>query len=443
MTVPRVPRVQRPAPAVQAGRSGPPAVRVIACVFFFAPLLLCIIGYTSPPIENRPLSPAPHWRASWSVLDEAGRYVTDRLPFRQHAVELNAQVSEDLFNEAPATGQEGNSALGGVIGPVPTPSAAPRATTAPKEKGFITLPPPAADENTGTGNSQVLVGRDGWLYFAAELVKECNPGQSAATVVAGLRRLDQILTASGRSFAFTLAPDKTTSAPQHLPASYPRKTCSQNSKTKNYGLLDGAHIPGYIDMHGLIDQHQRAEKRDYYMRQDTHWNGLSDAVLSRQVASRLDPHLLDAFTVRERVESYTGDLSRLLGTPKTDKRIATDILRAGVHVGRSATTTLGSGIKAQHVSSTSSGGAKLVPGHTLLIGDSFLEAASPQLYPLFADLLRVRNGDFAVAPKTMLQQVVSANTVVLVFNERYFTDRHYGVLWSTPFLDKLQAALAH
>lgn len=435
-----------PAATTNRGRAAPPILRLAAVVFFFLPLALCLVGLQSKPIENRPPAPFPHLRLSWSVVNELSVYVTDRLPFRDRAVRLNAQVSQNVFHEAPSTGQRDTSAVGGVVAPRTggQTSAPPLAGEAPEpapaqEKGFISLPSPGPEKQQQS-SAAVIVGQHGWLYLGSEFSKECYRGQPPTQVVAGLTRLQHVLASSGRRFVFTLAPDKSTAEAGMLPSSYPHRTCVAASKQQTYGLLDQARIPGYVNMRGLIAQHEKQENRSYYFRKDTHWNGLADALLAERVASLLDPNLLGAVRKNEHLVAYTGDLTQLLGDPQTDQSIGVDVLRAGVRSTSPTSTPLTSGVTGFRTTASTSGVA-LVPGLSLLIGDSFSEAAEPALRPFFADLLRVRNGDFARAPRTMLAQVKAAQTVVLVWNERYFSDANYGVLWSMPFLDKLEAAL--
>lgn len=421
-----------------------PVVRLLSVVFLFVPLALLILGLHAKPIENRPLAPGPHWRLSWSVLPELSDYLTDRLPFRDRAVRLNAQVSQDVFNEAPSTTGGDKSALGGVVAPQQTKPQAPTSGEAPppvpkQEQGFITLPS-AAPEPAQESSAAVLVGKQGWLYLSGELYKECVRGQPPTTVISGLTRLQKILTSSGRQFIFTLAPDKSTAEPSTLPSTYPYKSCVAKSKAQTYSLLNNAKIPGYVDMRGLIATHEAAEKRPYYMRKDTHWNGLADALFAQQMASLLSPGLSAGTSAKEHVTDYTGDLTNLLGDPMQDKTLTADIVRTGVTQTSQNQVSLTSGITGLRTQSSSTR-ATLLAGRSLLVGDSFSEAVQPAVAPYFADLLRVKNGDFARAPRTLLTQVEQSKRVVLVFNERYFTDQHYGVFWSAPFLDKLAAAL--
>ncbi len=430
-------------------RPGPPVLRLLAPVFFFLPLALFLIGIRSAPIENHSPVHFPALALKWATVGKLNSYFTGNLPLRDTAIRNNERLSNSVFGQ-PATFGPSDTSTATAAAPgvgASTTSAGKTSTGAEaaaphqtQQQSFLQLPPPAPEPNESS-NNEVTVGQGGWLYLTGEFYKECERGQAPATVVADLSRLQQILAQSGRSLVFTLAPDKSTAEPQYLPGSYPLQSCVSASKQQTYSLLDGAAIPGYIDMKGLIAARQSADGRPYYMRQDTHWNGLADAAFAEKTAQLLDPKLMAGVVNSERVSSYTGDLTILLGSPHQDKTIFDVLSRPGVNVTQ-VNTTLSPGITRAETHATSTG-APLVSGRALLVGDSFSEVVRPNLAPFFSDLLAVRGSDFAEAPKTMFDAIQSSKTVVLVWNERYFTDPNYSVMWSPEFLNKLQTSLGH
>jgi hypothetical protein len=418
----------------------------VAIVFFFTPLALLIVGVRPSNIENHAPSRFPHLQASWATFDRLNTYFSDNLPLRDVAIRDNERLSESLFGQ-PAPRSQGDSSVAGAVTPgvvtSPTTTAPAEGADAPppkqtEQQNFLRLPPPAP-EPPESSNDEVTVGQGGWLYLTGEFYKECEPGQPPTTVIANLQRLQKILAASGRTFIFTLAPDKSAAEPQFLPSNYPDQSCAPAAKQQTFSLLNQARIPGYIDMKDLIAEHQIAEGRLYYLRKDTHWNSLADVLFAEQIAQRLDPTLLDGLISTESITSYVGDLTVLLGDPTADRTITDKLTRPGVTTSQ-ATVSLAPGISGTE-SKAVSGAAPLVGGRTLLVGDSFSEAVQSSLVPFFSDLLSVKNAYFAEAPETMFDAMASSKTIILVWNERYFADPNYGVMWSTAFLDKLQADL--
>jgi alginate O-acetyltransferase complex protein AlgJ len=435
-------------------RDGPPRpARIFAAaavVFFLFPAIAYVFGMRSRAIENRPLAPFPKVSHSWSALDELGAWYTDRLPFRPNAVKWREDLYRNLFDEnPPADGGAieavpnavGGSSSAGAAAKNDAPALGESPALAPKtksERDFIRLPP-VPPEPPVPSTSLVVGGKDGWLYLAGEFYKECNPGQPPANVIAGLKRLDAILSASGRKFVLALAPDKSAVASQHLPDSYSFSNCAPKAKDDTYAMLRDAGLPGYIDARQLIETRQTAERRDYYLRKDTHWNGLAVAAISTEVARKLDPALTNDVTVHESVGSYVGDLTSLLGTPTPDQSIFTSIGRAGVTVVQAPQAPL-QGLQSTETTTTSTK-APLYKGRVFLVGDSFSEGLINELSPFISHMIWMHDGGVREAPRTTAEQILAAKAVVLVWNERYFADPAYGVLWSPQFLDRLQQEL--
>jgi alginate O-acetyltransferase complex protein AlgJ len=422
-----------------------------AVAFFLFPAIAYAFGMRARAIENRPLAPFPKASSAWGAFDGLGAWYTDRLPFRPDAVKWRADIYRWAFDENPPAASGaieavpnaagGGAASAGSASNASSPSLGESPALAPKKKSeqdFIRLPP-VAPEPPVPSTSLVVGGKDGWLYLAGELYKECNPGQPPANVIAGLKRLDAILTASGRKFVVTLAPDKSTVEGQHLPASYPFSNCAPQAKDATYSALGAAGLSGYIDARALLETRQTTQRRDYYLRKDSHWNGLAEAAISLEIARKLDPAVTRGAVVHESIGTYTGDLTSLLGTPAPDQSIFTSITRAGVTATRAPNPPL-SGLDSAATSTTSTG-APLFPGPVFMVGDSFSAGLVDELSPFVSSMVWLHNGMVRQAPRTTAGQIKAARAVVLVWNERYFADPAYGVLWSPQFLDRLQQEL--
>jgi len=430
------------------GRRAAPVFRVLAALFFLLPTVMYLGGARARPFENHPLAAFPSPTASWVVLDEFDQWFTDAMPGRQDAVGWRARFSNSVFGEAPPSGASSGVAASvgaGSAGQTASGASATsslgeapaRAATSKRQKEFVDLPP-APPEPVVEGSSTVLVGQDGWLYLMGEFYKECYPVTPPTEVIQGLQRLQSILAATGRKLVLTLAPDKSTAEPDHLPDPWPDEACDTQAKRQTYQLLAGAGLTGYVDSLALIEQHQKVEHRDYYQRKDTHWNGVAAAAVTQALVAKLAPGLVTDVHEHEWIGTYVGDLTTLLGTPTPDKGLDASIQRTGVVVTTRPPPVVG--VQSSETTATSSA-APLAPGRTLLIGDSFAESLVPELAPFFSDLVWIHDGGVRQVPLTVAQEIESSRSVVVVWNERYFADPAYGVLWSTPFLDKLEQVL--
>lgn len=179
-------------------------------------------------------------------------------------------------------------------------------------------------------SSNVLIGRDGWLYFMGEdgtsfdrFYRGTLPVSDAQlhAVVTELARRRAFLTAHGIGYVVMVAPDKSTIYPEHLPHWATRIATT----TPLDRLVDVIRADGsirYVDAREAL-RAAKARERVYFMT-DSHWNLLGASVaygeLMREVAAALP-----AFDVRPvpaalppyvaGVDIYRGDLARLTGDP--------------------------------------------------------------------------------------------------------------------------------
>src|SRR6202000_1454541 len=90
-----------------------------------------------------------------------------------------------------------------------------------------TAPQPPDPLNGGQADySQVIEGKNGWLYYAQDMTSKCDPDQPISATVQDLTTLRQAIEASGRQLILVVAPDKSTAEPANLPATYPDKDCA-------------------------------------------------------------------------------------------------------------------------------------------------------------------------------------------------------------------------
>jgi len=403
----------------------------LGVLFFFTPLAARMAGVQPKPIENRPLARLPGLSRGFGVFGDLTQWSIDHLPLRNIAVRLNTRLSEDLFGQPPVY-----TAAGGPVGVGQAP------TLAGGRAG-----PGAADPG-----SLVVPGHAGWLFIADEFVAGCRPGFTVAQVTDGLRRLDVLMRASGRTLVATIAPDKDTVDPSFVdPHAFADTRCAQAGKQARWQALGALGGADFVDLLGALQASEGPAGQPAFLPTDSHWTDRSAAtVFLPGMLNALDPRLYRSARVAPTgPEPYTGDLSILGGSPQRAVDEHWSVTRPGVHSGALTTTSPFPDFPITHVTSTAGPGEPLVGGHTLVYGDSFTERALDKLTPFFADLTRVpeisrgaATGRRAQAIATLLDQVRGADVVVVEQSERIVAGHPEGSLLAPDVLDALAAALA-
>lgn len=407
-------------------------VALIAAVFFFTPMAVWVFGVRAEQIENRPFTPLPHVSDGWDGFDQLTQWGIDRLPLRADAIRWNNDLTEKLFHELPTIG-----AAGGPVGVGQT--------------GHV-----GGEGSAQTGAQprqlQVIEGSDGWLFYGDEFVRACTPEVEPASVVDGLRRLGDILRASGRELVFATPPDKHTLSGRFLPSDLPEKACARRADDERHALLKAAALPGWVDMRTALETEQAKTGRPIYLPRDTHWDGTGDMVFARAVADQIDPALLreTRFVPLPEPTRFVGDLTAMTGQTTESEDDRYGIERSGVRpLGEPVTrATLPNYPLTTSRYATSRGGAELVRQPTLLYGDSFSERSLNLLQPFFARLTRIPELSRAVAggvvpqaERELIAQIEANRLIVLEQVERTLWGARDASIVQPQFLDQLAAAL--
>jgi hypothetical protein len=395
-------------------------VALLGALLLFGPWAAYAAGARSQPVpgENRALAGRPEIDG-FQTFNQLTAYAADHFPLRDTAIRANKTLIKDLFSEAPS--YFGTSA-----------------------------------------NQQVLRGDHDWLYFMDDFAEACTPKIPLKQVIAGVQRMNQMLTASGRRFVITVPPDKSTVETRWLPKAFELKDCSENARALRWRAIRSMGVPGYVDMRSAIEQQEKEKGKPAFLQYDTHWNQDSEATFVESVAKKLDPGLL-AHTQIQAGQFFTekGDLDILAnGAPGKDFRFqAVYIVRDGV-TPRESKEEMGSSPGAytiSHVTSATKGPATLFQPRVAWIGDSFTQrvlGSGSKLAPFFANLVRVPEltkavlaqgqdpGFYSKAQDRMIEEIVKSKVTVVELVERTFAGVNgYGSMWTPQFLDALQKAL--
>lgn len=396
---------------------------VVALLFFCGPALAFVMGDRAESIENRALADAPSLSDGWEFIPNAELWAIDHLPLRSQAIRLGTEISQRVFDEPPAYG----TSTGGVEG------------------GQGTNP----TENTESGQyPPIITGPDGTLFFGADVGNTCAPAMSMETVETQLNRIAKAVEDSGRTFVLAVAPDKSTFDSAKLPDSFAGKACMTERKDAFWAMLDAQGGFQIVDPRESLKTLQGQISEPIYKKYDTHWSLHGAYQFANDVATALDPGV--AATTTSTVVGQTqldGDLSVLLGTPQKDTYDDVRIQRPGVTLTMDSTTIQPNEIPSltadfQHTAATTED-APLIPGKTLILGDSFFEASRFMFPSYFADLTYVHNQAIG-EPAGLAQipeQMADSDVVVLEVVERSLAGGQAEIL-SEKSVEAIEKAMA-
>ena len=281
-------------------------------------------------------------------LEELARYVNDRFFLRQEAVTLWARLNAELLSSS------------------------------------VT--------------DQVVLGRDGWLYFSATL-----PDYTRTAPMSGRERwcaarrlwlLQEYVEAQGGQFLFTVAPNKNSLYDRHMPA-LPRGDGPSNAEALAEALsVMGVH---YLDLFTVF----RAQSEPLYFPCDSHWTSRGAALAADAILTALGRESA-YFTMDYTDGRHRGDLYEMLyptGTETDPDRVPAD----GLRFEASSANPDSISIRTQSDSGS---------GTLLMYRDSFGRALYPYLAATYAESFFSRKNDY---DPTLLQ---SGGTLVIELVER-------------------------
>ena len=261
-----------------------------------------------------------------------------------------------------------------------------------------------------TGNDQVIVGEDGFLFFDDTMdsfLRE-NPltDDEPADIAAALTNLNDYASERGAHLLFVCAPNKNTIYPEYMPARYRAVTSNAMSDLDRlYAYLDTNTEIDYLDLRPILTAAK--EEHLLYHKRDSHWNGYGAHIAYEAIMAHLSLPTPD-FSVLPRTDitTHEGDLDRLLypGTVKYDDNTVFDY--EGQYIYTSAFST-----EMDMTITTRSAGKA---GTLLCFRDSFASAMLGDLAISFSSAQLER----AIPYRLDLLNTVKANVVIVEIVER-------------------------
>jgi len=303
-----------------------------------------------------------------------------------------------------------------------------------------------ADARSGVPSDKVaggFVGADGTVYDPAPVVVGGNGGElfygpdfdsacaDGAQFAAGLKRLAhlaRIIADSGRRVVLTVAPNKSAVLDEDIDwPSLPHGLCTAIGLRQQQVALDTLDEPLYLPMRQLLTK----DPRQTFYNTDSHWTSVGASVFFTQVASRLSDKLARDQIYLPTEQERQGDLFSLLGIPQPETAQAV-VPQTQVSV-QVAPPEPGAELQQAW---TASPRKKVLPGQTLLIGDSFTY--------IDLDLGRTmfRHGRFIwIQPQNLddiTRHLADADTVVIEVLQRFVST---SIIETRAFRTAVRAAL--
>ena len=273
-----LPRVPPSAPSNHRRRD------VAAYVLFVVAITAMGIGAFRPQAnatlhgENRTLAPWPAWSLNREFVTAFERAFADRFGGRELLLRLHNRVLVRVFGVSPAP--------------------------------------------------NVLIGKDGWLFFKGEdgrafdrYYRGTQPVADAELqrIVDELRRRERFLAAHGIGYVVTIAPDKATIYPEHLPH-WATRAAQHSPLDRLTAMIRADGALHFVDLRPALIA-AKSRSRVYYAT-DSHWNSIGARIaygeLMRSVGDVVAPRLPAAAGVTmppyvPGVDVYHGDLARMTG----------------------------------------------------------------------------------------------------------------------------------
>ncbi len=204
-----------------------------------APLVLYLAGERPGDMENRTLAPqpdiTPRSLANIETYRRAAIAFSDRLPFRDRVIRQRGRLAYELLGDSPV--------------------------------------------------SQVLVGRDRWLFLRDDLVP-CSDPVEPEDAASGLDLLRAGLAATGRDLRVLVVPSKTWIEREHYGRVLSADACARERGARLEAGLHG--VPGALDLWGPF-RAAKAAGDDVFISHDSHTGPVGTAITAGALVQSLDP----------------------------------------------------------------------------------------------------------------------------------------------------------
>lgn len=283
-------------------------------------------------------------------------------------------------------------------------------------------------------SDKVTLGANNWLYYTFSLSRPCLSPDDVGAFADTIARAERAVALTGRTLIVAVAPDKATIVPEFLPQP---ATCVEEV-ADSLEALDSpqALITIWEDM-----RKARADERPIYFRLDTHWTSAGAAVMGEAIIDALTRDGWNKDAVRKLATvDHEGDLTVILGLPGTEPTDELEVVLPDTVLTREIRklqTVDGVEVDSVVAVDFSIAGEPIVPGHTLVMHDSYGWALTPMIAPYFETAAIIAETD--PEPGYMSHELNTAEIIIHVSVQRELhetiLDRDLGAAFVAAFAD--------
>lgn len=244
------------------------ALAALMCLLPSAGMLLSGSGGTASASDavEPPQLVAEDGTPNVSFLSEAGEWFEANIAFRDELISANSALLEHVFGTSAQPGEGG-----------------------------------------------VVVGTDGWLYYADSLDDYQGVNQLSERqlfdIAHQMRLLQDYVEGQGAHFAFTIAPNKATLYPEHMPYYYANGVITSVGTYERITEVLEQEGVNYVNLYDALASGEEV----LYHERDSHWTTAGAAIAAAQVMDALGHEHRDYAQEERSVQlDYTGDLDQML-----------------------------------------------------------------------------------------------------------------------------------
>jgi hypothetical protein len=271
----------------------------------------------------------------------------------------------------------------------------------------------------GSTDPQVVVGRGDWLFFRGELQPRCPVGAAEL-----LRQLDDVASRASQAgirVRFAIAPDKHTVYPDRVSPDPPLPTPCTDAMRDDVRAGMAARPDVSVDLWSVVLAERDAAAPDsppLYFTQDSHWTPTTAMPAIGAIVESLAPDVWDPAEITvDGTTRFSLELARLMGLPRY-ANVPRYIVRPTVTVEHSVVATPFELTNASDIGVyTTDPSAKVVPGTTLVVYDSFFNINRSRIVPWFERTIWIHAGDLRDHPE-VAALLPKIDTIVLARVER-------------------------
>ena len=156
----------------------------------------------------------------------------------------------------------------------------------------------------------VVVGSDGWLYYHGTMAdyQRTAPMTNRAldNAACNIALMQENAERLGLGFVFTIAPNKNTLYPEHMP--YFEAAGAGPSNAERIEPFLESYGVNYLNLFDVLEE----EGRELYLHGDSHWTNEGALVAARALAKTLGHDLGDYETTAPETDLHVGDLDEML-----------------------------------------------------------------------------------------------------------------------------------